>query len=309
MLLQEFVEFSRQEVARDAVPDRFCSVPSTPAEVEILVEEASDARIAVAAIVLEQRAARGAVSYVGGDAPLVLLVLPVKEMSNVPYYIRRLLRLADHYVTVDRAYLDSGFYQGNVASVLEQFGVTFVMQARRGAEDVDQLMRQVAEGGADSPQMRYGVADYPDDAHWMVALPKQKAERLQQSEPDDPTDMVNLLYTNAPMTRETAESIAEDYRSRWGIETGFRVIKEDFLPKSRSTTATMRTWYFNFAAHLYNLWVTANVVRAHDTGKELAGDHPFTAGRLMQAIEDDPYEANIRAEPSETLDFFDGLFL
>jgi IS4 transposase len=111
------------------------------------------------------------------------------------------------------------------------------------------------------------------------------------------------------MADGAAESVGEDYRSRWGIETGFRVIKEDFLAKSRSTTATMRTWYFNFAAHLYNLWVTANVVRAHDTGEELAGDYPFTAGRLMQAIEDDPYEANIRAEPSETLDFFDGLFL
>ena len=70
----------------------------------------------------------------------------------------------------------------------------------------------------------------------------------------------------------------------------------------------MRTFYFNFAAHLYNLWTTANILRDDDLGEDLSEGKQFTAGRFMQAIEDDPYDLEIPEESSETRGEFDGLF-
>lgn len=117
------------------------------------------------------------------------------------------------------------------------------------------------------------------------------------------------FYTNADMDEYSVEELATDYRKRWGIETGYRVLKEEFLSKSGSPDATVRTFYFNFAAHLYNLWTTANILRADDLDEDLSDGKQFTAGRFMQAIEDDPYDLDIPEEPSESRDVFDGLFL
>jgi hypothetical protein len=56
------------------------------------------------------------------------------------------------------------------------------------------------------------------------------------------------------------------------------VIKEEFLPKSASPNSRVRTFYFNFAAHLYNIWTLANVRRAEELGTELSKGKEFTAG-------------------------------
>jgi len=86
------------------------------------------------------------------------------------------------------------------------------------------------------------------------------------------------IYTDADMDEYSVDDLATDYRNRWGIETGYRVLKEEFLPKSASPDATIRTFYFNFAAHLYNLWTTANILRADELGQDLSDGKQFTAG-------------------------------
>lgn len=115
---------------------------------------------------------------------------------------------------------------------------------------------------------------------------------------------MSLRWTKTP-----PEELGSEYRRRWGIGTGYRVLKGDFLSKSASPDSVIRTFYFNFAAHLYNIWTTANILRADDLGEDLSDRKQFTAGRLMQAIEDDPYDLTIPDEPSESSDVFDGLFL
>lgn len=89
---------------------------------------------------------------------------------------------------------------------------------------------------------------------------------------------------------------------------GFRVIKEEFLPKSASPSSRVRTFYFTFAAHLYNIWTVANIRRAEELDAGLSEGKQFTAGRLIQAIEDDPYDLDIPTEPPEARNVFGQLF-
>lgn len=71
----------------------------------------------------------------------------------------------------------------------------------------------------------------------------------------------------------------------------------------------VRAFYFNFAAHLYNLWTVANIRRAESSSVDLSEGNAFTAPRFMQAIEDDPYEREIPNEVSETSDVLSQLFV
>jgi len=112
--------------------------------------------------------------------------------------------------------------------------------------------------------------------------------------------MYTYFYTNLDPSEVSPEELASDYRRRWGIETGFRVIKEEFLPKSASPDSRVRTFYFNFAAHMYNIWTAANIRCAEELDADLSKEKQFTAGRLIQAIEDDPYDLEIPTQSPET---------
>lgn len=241
-------------------------------------------------------------SLVGTDTPLVLLVLPVKDTSKAPQYVRRLLRLASQYLDLHRVYLDAGteFYSEDTISTVNELGLELVMQGRKAGSDIKHLLNGMGRLDMDSSYYPYGVGGLNEDNYYAVGIKSEKKSRRRKSEPDEPMDDYTYFYTNLDPTEIPPEKLASDYRRRWGIETGFRVIKEDFLPKSASPSSEVRTFYFNFAAHMYNIWTAANIRRAEEIGEDLSEGKQFTAGRLIQAIEDDPYDLDIPTEPPES---------
>lgn len=249
-------------------------------------------------------------SLVGTDTPLILMVLPVRKKSDASQYIRRMLRIASQFIDVQRVYLDAGteFYSYDTLSTIEEFGVEFVMQGMKQGSDIKNMLLGMAHLDLDETYVPYGIGDFPDDAHTAIGRRSEKHSSRRKSEPDDPRDNFVYFYTNCDLDEYSVDELARDYRKRWGIETGYRVIKHEFLPKCGSPSSRVRTFYFNFAAHLYNIWTTANILRADDLDEDLTDGKLITAGRLMQAIEDDPYDLQIPDEQPEELDVFDGLF-
>ena len=249
-------------------------------------------------------------SLVGTDTPLTLLVLPVRKKTNAPYYVRRLLRLAEQYIDIERVYLDAGteFYSEATISTVNEFGAELVMQGIKKGSDVKRFLHGMAHLDMETNVMPYGVGGL-DKERYTALGQKSYKKSSRRKKKKKPWDNYVYFYTNADMDEYSVDDLATAYRNRWGIETGYRVLKEEFLSKSASPDATIRTFYFNFAAHLYNLWTTANILRADDLGQDLSDGKQFTAGRFMQAIEDDPYDLEIGEEPPESRDVFDGLFL
>jgi len=93
----------------------------------------------------------------------------------------------------------------------------------------------------------------------------------------------------------TPLELADQFRSRWGIETSYRKLKEDFLAKSRSTRYYIRLHVFYFAVLWYNMWLAANVKRANELGIDLGNDedYPFRGPEVIRAIEEDPADLQI----------------
>jgi IS4 transposase len=75
------------------------------------------------------------------------------------------------------------------------------------------------------------------------------------------------------------KNIAELYRKRWGIETGYRV-KNDFLPITTTQRYTIRMLYFMVSVILYNFWLLCNLIDCREHGIELGTQKTTT--RIMK---------------------------
>ena len=64
--------------------------------------------------------------------------------------------------------------------------------------------------------------------------------------------------TNIPVTKDNALELADSYRSRWGLETGYRV-KEEVRGKTCSRNYAIRLFLQLLSILLYNLWQLCNV--------------------------------------------------
>jgi FOG: Transposase and inactivated derivatives len=211
-------------------------------------------------------------SLVGTDTSFILGVLPVRKKKLTPKYMRRLLRLASQYVDVQRVYVDAAteFYSDDAISTVDELGMELVMQGRRSGSNIKHLLNGMARSGLDSEYMSYGAGSLNPEGYWAVGVKSKKITKLREAEPDEPLKDYVYLYTNVDPTEVPPEELANDYRRRWGIETGFRNIKHDFLPKSGSPSSEIRTFYFNFAAYLYNIWTAANIRRADALDNDLS---------------------------------------
>lgn len=69
-------------------------------------------------------------------------------------------------------------------------------------------------------------------------------------------------------------ALAADNRLRWGVETAYRMLKLDFMPKSATPMRNQRVFLFNWAILLNNMWMGDERAR----GGEQAGLRP-TRGR------------------------------
>lgn len=246
-------------------------------------------------------------SLVGTNMPLTMAALPVRSQKNKGALVRRLIRSATEYVGVERAYLDSGFYQTNATRALLNTDTDFVMQAKKNSEKIEELIDEAIEDGRKWNITPHGVGDIKDGRHWLIALLAEKKPQLRTGKPDDPHDNWTVLYMNIePETLDIdddehfehgAEKLGERSRRRWGIETSYRLIKRDYLPQSRSRETELRLFYFNFAVHLYNIWVLSNIIRADELKKDLSEDKVFTTKRVLQAIDYDPVEIEVNEEP------------
>ncbi len=98
----------------------------------------------------------------------------------------------------------------------------------------------------------YTLKQYKDSATFTLVIVVEPPKK-----PDDEWS-VFAYATNIPVTRDNALEIADSYRSRWGIETGYRV-KEEVRGKTCSRNYAIRLLLQLLSVILYNLWQLCNI--------------------------------------------------
>ena len=101
----------------------------------------------------------------------------------------------------------------------------------------------------------------------LLILPRKGCEKEEEQ---DPLKGYIAFATNIPMRLVTwnVAGLPEDYRKRWGIETGYSGV-EEFRARTTSRNHALRLIYFFHALILYNAWLLANLIIAKRFSKLL----------------------------------------
>lgn len=194
------------------------------------------------------------VSVVIVDKPLsgfTLAVEPACCFSRLEEMLASLLqKVREAGVSTRLLLVDRGFFTSSCINALEAQNTAFLMPAI-----MNDRMKQLALEYACGNKLPAVVEGY------VFGKEKAKVNLLFIRAKDDP-DKILAFATNIPPEeiQKAIDRLPEEYRKRWGIETSFRVIKNDFLPKTCSRRYLLRLFYFLFASLLYDLWLLCNAV-------------------------------------------------
>lgn len=187
--------------------------------------------------------------------------MAVKPLMSTEQVVKHLVRQAREQVEISLLLLDRGFFSVEVIRALQALGVRFIMPAVRNRE----IARLLREARADSSMAyRFGGRDGVDIR--LVFYYDQEEDEM-------------VVFATNIMDWEP-KSIAEAYRSRWGIETGYRV-KKDFLALTTSPSPVVRYLFLFLSVVLYNAWVLANGLMAVVAGEGSAKPR-ITAKRMRR---------------------------
>lgn len=172
-------------------------------------------------------------------------ILPANDWRRKRQIVRSLVTTAREQVTIERAFLDRGFYQAGVIRTLNDL-------------QLDYLVRAPSHAGPDDRTPESAVVDYEYEVRQREQPYLRASVNYVAVPPDDEDDEWFAFVTNMAVSEETASAYALAFRRRWGIETSYRKLTE-FLPRTSSPTFSVRLFYFSIATVLYNLWVLANL--------------------------------------------------
>jgi putative transposase len=185
-------------------------------------------------------------------------------------------RLQD--IAVSLLLLDREFFSASVIARLNKLGQRFLMPCKltRGIKEAireyAQGRRRRVSGQALVPSERRETGPFN-----LVILPRKGFENEK-----DPLKRYIAFATNIPrrFVMWNVRRLPDDYRRRWGIETGYSGI-EGFRARTTSKNHSLRLLYFFYALVLYNAWLLANLIIARRFSKILS--RPIIQMQILKA--------------------------
>ncbi len=180
------------------------------------------------------------VSVVMNDLRFVIAVIPV-ERRNILERVSSLLdTITAHGIRIRLLLFDGGFYSIDLIRYLVAEDTKFIMHSPK-------LKRQCGDKETDRIHTTGSHSRRKDQqaTFRLVSVYGKKKNRW-------------ILYTFATNTNLQPKDILRMFKKRWGIETGYRMIRK-FLAKTTSKRRNIRLLYFYLAVLLYNLWVLMNL--------------------------------------------------
>ena len=199
-----------------------------------------------------------------------LLALPITQLDNRNDLLRELIEFARKRVKIKLALLDRGFFNIETQKMLNSYGIKYIMPCTQYS-NIKEILQKVP-----TP---YIINDFlmGKDLHYNMAI---------KQFPNKKGIMKTYAYaTNITLDTDDPDKeatwLAEEYRKRWGIETGYR-IKKSFLPRTTSKDYRIRLFYFLYAVLLYNLWILADVLVWIKIYNRVGQDHKIQAGFFIE---------------------------
>ena len=168
-----------------------------------------------------------------------IAIIPVRERS-----ILNMVRTTIHIVSnldikIKVLLMDGGFFSIDAINYLISNNINFIMHVpkmEKGNMEIDKLYTTKNHNRKKGEQATF---------RFVTVYGRDKNGKI-------------MLYAFATSTTLPSLSILRIFKKRWGIETGYRMIRK-FLAKTTSRIYTIRMLYFFLAVLLYNFWVILNI--------------------------------------------------
>lgn len=184
---------------------------------------------------------------------LCLKAAPVTQFKSKEQAVEELLGFAqDMGIRIRRLYLDRAFPTMAVIKVLEKFGVRWIAAFSKNDKVKEDIRDAHRNGGF---VREYEMGSKNNRVSFNLVL----VENKRYHEPGtDVIEWYSAFATNLTVEEEEREGLAESYRKRWGIETGYRV-KKEFRIRTSTRVYSMKVLFFFLSVAMYNLWVLINL--------------------------------------------------
>jgi putative transposase len=177
------------------------------------------------------------VSIVSYSRKFILIALPVQVISKpMAWYAERLLNFILPLLPVEHVLMDRGFYDFKLMDRLRKKGLKFIIMTPK-KEGYQAIMEQ-------------GNGVY----HYSSTFPDGKTKKEISFYLAVVLDYKGYDWLFATNTKlEDVKSYVHIYKTRWGIETTFRV-QDEVEIKSKSKDMRVRYFLFIVETLIYNLW-------------------------------------------------------
>ena len=192
------------------------------------------------------------VQDVDKNAHLVLGVLPITTKKDIHLAVDAIMRICLKLgIKIRLALLDREFFTVGTISVLDRWGIGYLMPCRNTKGVVDALDEFHKFNRSGISECR--ITNKEESAMYTMIIARRT--RAMEKIPSLPKEMYIGFATNRPNIELT------EYTHRWVIETGYSMI-ESIRPRTRSRNRSARLVCFLYAVLLFSAWVMINALMA-----------------------------------------------
>jgi len=229
----------------------------------------------------------GSIECVKPANKFTLAAAPLTQYTTKKTMITNLVKDGERFANIEGIFADREFYNVESIAAIEGLGKHYIIPVRRNSK-IDQIVRE-AHRTAEKIPNSYShafITDYTMRSG-KVSVSFKLVAVLEP--PDDPKEPLHefVFATNLDVNIDNVMKIAESYRSRWGIETGYRV-KECVRGKTCSRKYHVRLLLQLLSVLLYNLWTLCNMLICIKTGGGRKRP-PLILDEFKDAISDEIY--------------------
>lgn len=200
------------------------------------------------------------IEIVEKEERFTLLAIPVGPFEDKQRILQKLIDYAKERVKINRLYADRGFYDSKSIDLFKRNGIKFLMPCIAN-ERMQKIM-----GFVDPPKV---IKDYEMAGSKFNVVVVKDEKGIKRS-----------FATNIDFDENEAglaKHLFSLYGKRWGIETGYRVLKHSYWMKTTSKNYLVRLFYFLFSVVLYNMWILADILVCIGLVVRLGGKHAITS--------------------------------
>ncbi len=199
----------------------------------------------------------GTIESVVHGRRLCFQAVPVVQTTSKADVIDALVAGARRWCPIRRLFIDRAAFTVACLRKLDELKVPYVIPAQRNAR----VKRAIKEGRPFSKHAGKGV--YVRISQFTLGGKNTVTTTLvvlyRPPKEEGGEEDVFAYVTNIPVTTENAVELGEEYRKRWGVETGFRM-KKKLRGKTNSPRYSVRLLFLLLSVLLYNLFILLNAI-------------------------------------------------